>query len=152
MGIIHLLFHACLRIRFRDVETNPGPQSPVFTVCRKLCSNVWGFFRNLSDLTVASPQFDILLYSKTLVSVRRHMSELLVPRFGGPVVLGRSRLPLARGTAAYVRDGFGAFRQPKFESGCCEMQIFRVCGAIDNLYVFSLSRNPDLDNWILIVY
>ena len=39
----------------------------------------------------------------------------------------------------------GAFRQPKFECGCCEMLVFRVCGARKN---FSLYRNPDLDDRI----
>ena len=48
--------------------------------------------------------------------------------------------------AAYVRDGYGAFRQPKFECGCCEMPVFRVCGVRQNLYVYSLYRNPDLDD------
>ena len=47
-----------------------------------------------------------------------------------------------------VRDGYGAFRQPKFECGCCEMLFSRVCGVRQNLYVFSLYRNPDLDDWI----
>ena len=50
--------------------------------------------------------------------------------------------------AAYVRDGYGAFRQPKFECGCCEMLVFRVCGVRQNLYVLSLYRNPDLDDRI----
>ena len=50
--------------------------------------------------------------------------------------------------AAYVRDGYGAFRRPKFECGCCEMLVFRVCGARQNFYVFSLYRNPDLDDRI----
>ena len=50
--------------------------------------------------------------------------------------------------SSYVRDGYGAFRQPKFECGCCEMLFFRVCGARQNLYVFGLYRNPDLDNLI----
>ena len=50
--------------------------------------------------------------------------------------------------AAYVRDGYGAFRQPKFECGCCEMLVFRVCGVRQDLYVFSLYRNPDLDDRI----
>ena len=45
--------------------------------------------------------------------------------------------------AAYVRDEYGAFRQPKFECGCCEMLIFNVCGVRQNLYVFSLYRSPD---------
>ena len=60
------------------METNPGPRRPVPAVCRILCSNVRGLSRNLSDLTVASSQFDILLCSETLVSDLRHVSELLV--------------------------------------------------------------------------
>ena len=45
---------------------------------------------------------------------------------------------------AYVRDGYG----PKFECGCCEMLVFRVCGARQNFYVFGLYLNPDLDDRI----
>ena len=41
-----------------------------------------------------------------------------------------------------------AFRQPKFECGCCEMLVFRVCGARHNFYVFSLYHSPDLDDRI----
>ena len=97
------------------METNPGPRRPVPTVCRLLCSNVRGLAGNLSDLTVASSQYDILLRSETLVPDSRHVSELLVPGFGRPVLLCRGRMPQARGMAAYVRDGYGAFRQPKFD-------------------------------------
>ena len=50
--------------------------------------------------------------------------------------------------AAYVRDGDGAFGQLKFECGCCKMLVFRVCGGRQNLFVFSLYRNPDLDDRI----
>ena len=57
-------------------------------------------------------------------------------------------MPRARGMAAYVRDGYGAIRQPKFKCGCCEMLIFRVCGARQNFYVFSLYRNTGLDDRI----
>ena len=73
-----------------------------------------------------------------------HVLELLVPGFDCPVLLCRGRMPRARGMAAYVRDRYGAFRQPKFECVCCEMLFFRVRGARQNLYVFSLYRNPDL--------
>ena len=48
----------------------------------------------------------------------------------------------------YVRDGYGAFRQPKFECGCCEMLFFRACDVRQTLYVFSLYRNPYLDDTI----
>ena len=97
---------------------------------------------------MASSQYDILLCSETLVSDSHHVSELLVSGFGCPVLLCRGRMPRARRMAAYVRDGYVAFRQPKFECGCCEMLIFGVCGVRQNLYEFSLYRNPDPDEWI----
>ena len=147
-GIHISFFYACLRLRFPDVETNPGPRRPVPAVCRLLCSNVRGLAENLSDLTLASSQYDKLLCSEILVSDMRHVSELLVPVFGRPVLLCRGRLPRARGMAAYARYGYGAFRQPRFERGFCEMLVFRVCGVRQNLYVFSLYRNPDLDDQI----
>ena len=90
---ISYFFYACLTLRFPDVETNTGPRRPVPTVCRLLCSNVRGLAGNLSDLTVASSQYDILLCSETLVSDMRHVSELLVPGFGLHVLLCRGRLP-----------------------------------------------------------
>ena len=135
MEFTYLVFYACLRLRFLDVETNPGPRCPVPAVCRILCSNVRGLAGNLSNLTVASSQYDILFCSETLVSDMLHMSELLVPDFGCPVLLCRGKMPRARGMAAYVRHGYGAFRQPKFECGCCEMLVFMVCGVRQNLYV-----------------
>ena len=48
--------------------------------------------------------------------------------------------------AEFVRDGYGAFRKPIFECGCCEMLVFRVCSARQNFYVFSLYHIPDLDD------
>ena len=42
-------------------------------------SNVRGLAGNLSDLTVASSPYDILLCSETLVSDMRHVSEVLFP-------------------------------------------------------------------------
>ena len=92
-----------------------------------------GLAGNLSDLTVASSQHDILLCSETLVSDMRHVSEILVPGFGRPVLLCRGKIPRAGGKAAYVRDGYRAFCQLKFECGCCEMLVFRVCGVRRNL-------------------
>ena len=32
--------------------------------------------------------------------------------------------------------------------GCCEMLVFRVCGARQNFYMFSLYRNPKIDDRI----
>ena len=49
--------------------------------------------------------------------------------------------------AAYVRDGYGAFRQPKFECGCCQILVLGFV-VRDRIYVFSLYCNPDLDDRI----
>ena len=112
MKFLYLIFYACLRLRFLDVKTNPGLLRPVLAVWRIPCSNVRGLAGNLCDLTVASYQCDILFYSETLVSDMRHVSELLIPSFDRPVLLCRGKMPRARGMAAYVRDGYGAFRHP----------------------------------------
>ena len=98
---------------------------------------IWPWFRR-----------GLLLCSETLVSDLRHVSEFLVPVFGRPVFLCRGNLPRARGMAAYARDGYRAFRQPKFECGCCEMLVVRVCGLRQNFYVYNLYRNPDKDDRI----
>ena len=85
----------------------------------------------------------------------RHVSEVLVPGFCRHVLLCRGKMPRARGIAAYVRDGYGAFRQHKFECGCCEMLVFMVCGVRQKIYVHSqifvhrkFMCNPDLDDRI----
>ena len=102
VDFLYLIFYGCLRLRFLDVETNPGRRRPVPAVCRILCSNARGLAGNLSDLAVASSQYDILLLrSETLVSDIRLVSEVLVPGFGRPVLLCRGKMPWARGMAAY---------------------------------------------------
>ena len=133
---------------FLYVKTNPGPRHPVPAVCRMLCSNERGLAGNLCDLTEASSQHDTLFCSETLVSNMCHVSELLAPGFGRSVLWCRGKMLRARVMAAYARDGFGAFRKPKFERGCCEMLFFRICGVRQNLYVYSLYLNPDLDDRI----
>ena len=50
--------------------------------------------------------------------------------------------------AAYVRGGYGAFCQPKFECGCCKMLFFRVFGVRQNFHVFIFYRNSDLHDRI----
>ena len=91
MEFLYLIFYACLRLRFLDVETYPGLRRPVPAVCRIFRSKVRGMAGNLCDLTVASSQNDILLCSETLVIEMRHVSKLLVPGFGRPVLLCRGR-------------------------------------------------------------
>ena len=63
-------------------------------------------------LTVASSQYDILLCSETLVSDMRHMSELLVPGFGRPVLLCWGRMPRARGMAHTYEMDMEHFANP----------------------------------------
>ena len=135
MGTLHLKFSSCLRLRSPDVYTNSDPRRPVPASCRILFRNVWGLSGNLGDLAVALSWYDILLCSQTLVSDLRHVPELLVPGFGHPVFLCRGKLPHAHGMAAYVREGNGAFCQPKLECGCCEMLVVRICGLRQNFYV-----------------
>ena len=91
MEFLYLIFYAWLMLRFLDVETNPSNRRPVPAVYRILCSNVRGLSGNLSDLTVASCQYDIPLCSETLVSDMCHVSKLLFPRFGRPVLLCREQ-------------------------------------------------------------
>ena len=96
------------------METNPGPWRPVPDVCRILCCSVCGLAVDLSNLTVASSQCDILLCSETLVSDIRHVSELLVPSFGRPVLLCRGRMARARGMAAPYEMDRENFVNPHF--------------------------------------
>ena len=42
MKFLYLIFYACLRLRFLDVETNPNPHRLVPAVCRILCCIIRG--------------------------------------------------------------------------------------------------------------
>ena len=53
MEFLYLIYYGPLRLRFLDVETNPGPRRPVPDACRILCSNERGMAENLSDMTMA---------------------------------------------------------------------------------------------------
>ena len=111
------------------METNPVPRRPVPDVCRIRGINVRGLAGNLGDLTVASSQYHILFFL-------RHWSQLCVTcrscQFPDSVALpfraGARCLGFDREMAAYVRDGYEAFLQPKFECDCCEMLVFSVRG------------------------
>ena len=61
-------------------------------------------------------------------------------------------MPRARGMAAYVQDGYGTFYQLKFDCGCCEMLIFKVCVVRQILHVFRLHINPGLDDQIFFIF
>ena len=140
MEFIYLIFYASLRLRFLDVETNTGRRRPVPAVCRMLCSNVRGLSGNLSDLTVAVSQYDILFCSETLVSDMRHVLELLVPGFGRPVLLCRGKMPRASGITKY----FANTNLSVVVAKCCFLRFVEW----DRTFMCSLYRNPDLDDRI----
>ena len=102
---------ACLRLRFLDVETNPGLLRPVPDVCRILCCNVRSLIGNLSDLT-----FDPVWYTVVLWDfIHRYASRVGVAgsRIWLPVLLCRCKMPRALWMAAYIRDCYGVFRANK---------------------------------------
>ena len=89
---LFLLFCYCFySLRFLlllcgDVEINRGPQSK----CRLLFHNFRGLKCNLNDLQIAFRDYDIILCSETMVSYRRHISEILIPDFNKPTLLLKS--------------------------------------------------------------
>ena len=99
------------------METNPGPQRPVPAVGRILCSNVRGLAGNLRE---PSSHYDVLFCSKTFVSDMCHVSELLDPCFGRPVLLCRGKMPRARGMQTYE-----AFRFRSRNASKCGLEAFR---------------------------
>ena len=151
--IVVLLFISNLTNLFKlillcgDIEVNPGPRYNN-KECRILYSNIRGLYGNFNELQVASQDYDIVLCSETLVSNRRNSSELLLPNFCKPKLLLRDSRPRVRGLATYIRSGFAASMQSADVCNCHEIQLVRVCGKNSNFYIFSLYRNPDLDNSI----
>ena len=49
---------------------------------------------------------------------------------------------LAREKAAYVRDEYETFRQPKIECYCCEILCFGVSAVIPNFYMLKVFTEP----------
>ena len=130
-----------------DVESNPGPRNKA-NKCRLLYSNVRGLYSNLNELQACSAQYDIILCSETLVSNRRNIAELLLPNFNRPALLLRDSRPRARGLAVYIRTGFCASMQKNHICECHEIQLVKITSRTNNFYIFSMYRNPDLDNSI----
>ena len=142
------------------MQPSRNPNLPVTQplICSTWLSVLFPFFLFFSsiffsDLAVASSQYDILLGNETLVSDLRHVSEVLVPGFCRPVLLCRGKMTRARGMAECVLDGYGAFHQPKFECGCCETLVVRVCGLRQNFYVFLTNMTANMTihrhQWLL---
>ena len=134
-------FFVYLKLPILDVETNPCPRCPVPAVA--MC-------RAWPGALVTWPWLRLRI---TYCSALRFWSQICVTCrscwFCCPVLFYRSKMPWARGMAAYVRDYYGVFRQPKFECGCCQMLVFKVCDVRQNHYVFGIYHNPYLDDRIL---
>ena len=81
---IAFIFYSLFLLLCGDVEPNPGPNRPDGR-CRVMYHNIRGLYTNLNDLQIASCNYDIILCSETLVSNRRHVSELLLPGFNKPI-------------------------------------------------------------------
>ena len=127
-----------------DIHPNPGPKK--FFKC--MYANVRGLRANLDDLCLASSNCDMVFCSETLVSEHRHVSEILMPNFRRPILLRCGSIPRARGLAVYIRSSFSASRVQRFECGCHEFIIIKVCSRFNNFYLFPSYRNPDLDGSI----
>ena len=74
----------------------------LFLMSAEYSSNMLGLAGYLSDLTVALTQYDILLCSETLVSDMHHVSEVLIPSFGRPVLFCQGQDASGHGMAEYV--------------------------------------------------
>ena len=77
---------------------------------------------------------DITFCSKTLVSQRSHISELLSLGYKKTILLKRDAILRAHGMALYVTNGFSATHKACYECGCHEIQVVTVCGKHDNFY------------------
>ena len=129
-----------------DVQPNPGPGRAA--PCRVLYSNIRGLYRNISELSLVARDFDILVCSETLVTSRRHSSEIAISGFSSPLLRLADSGPGVRGMAVYTRNGFPSSRQRRYECDCCQMTIIRVCGSQLNTYVFGLYRSPSVNDGI----
>lgn len=133
-------------LRSGDIHPNPGP--PQTQHARVLCANIRGLKGNLNDLSLTSTNYDVLCCSETLVSEMRHISELLIPNFKKPILFRRNSIPRAQGMCVYIRSGFNACRLTSIECKCHEIILLKITSKYNNFYLFSVYRNPDLDNSI----
>ena len=85
-----------------------------------------------------------MFFSETLISSRRHISELMTPGFGRLMQVLKSEVNRYRELAVYVRDSLSPYRQRSYEYGCCKIMVFRICSNRHNFYVFGVYRNSGL--------
>ena len=140
-----LFFYGCLKLRFPDVEVDPGPRAAP-RCCRVMFTNINGLNGNRDKLAIAATKFDIVACVETKVTGRRHVSELLLPGFKAPTLLLRGARPNGLGIALFVRSGLSVSRQGRFESSCCEFMVAKIPGQQLNCYLFVVYRRPITDD------
>ena len=146
MGLLLLYYYGCLRLRFPDVETNPGPRSVRPRSCRVMFSNINGLHGNLEELAVAAAGYDVVACAETKVTNRRHLAELRLPGFSSPNLLLRGARPNGLGLSLFVRSGLSVCRMTKFECDCCEFLVSKLCGDRLNVYLIFVYRSPNTDD------
>ena len=75
------------------------------------------------------------------LSLRCHISELIIPAFGRPMQLLRGEVDRFRGLIVCVSDGFSAHRQRGYECGHWKVVVVRICSSSHNFNVFGVFRN-----------
>ena len=87
-----LFFYGCLKLRFPDVEVNPGVRV-AHQCCRVMFTNINGLHGNRDELAIATSKFDVVACAETKVTGRRHLPELLLPGFKASTLLLRGARP-----------------------------------------------------------
>ena len=98
-----------------------------------LCTPISGVFIRIFRFVLYC-QRCVFFCSETLVSSRCHISEFMIPGFGRPMQLLRSEGDRFRELAVYVRDGFLEYRQQRYECGCCEIIVVKICCLVYSEY------------------
>ena len=62
-----LFFYGCLKLRFPDVEVNPGPRVP-HQCCRVMFTNINRLHGNRDELGIAAIKFDVVVCAETKVA------------------------------------------------------------------------------------
>ena len=126
-------------------KENPGPRA-LSRSCRVVHANIGALHKNLPDLYLNARGGDVIYYSETIVTSRRHISELMVQGLGRLMQLPKGNIAQLRVLTVYVCDGFSAYRPLSYTCGCCEVVVLRICNISRNFYVFGVYRNPGLSD------
>ena len=134
-----LFFYGCLKLRFPDVEVNPGPRVAP-QCCRVMLHG------NRDELAIAATKFDVVACAENKVTGRRHVSELLLPGFKAPTLLLRGARPNGLGMALFIHSGLSVSRRERFECSCCEFMVAKIPGQRLNCYLFVVYRSQSTDD------